>query len=181
MAVVRKTVRDLGGSLRLSSRPGAGTTFSIELPLTLAITDALIASIGGRSFAVPQSAIREVIEIEEAAIRAIEGGEIAPFRNDVLPLIRLSRVLGLESSNGARHHAFIVRTGSEQLGLVVDRVLSQREIVVRTTTDPLIRVVGIAGATDLGDGRAVLILDVAAIAREARAAKGLPARAREIA
>jgi two-component system, chemotaxis family, sensor kinase CheA len=179
MAVVRKTVRDLGGSLRLSSTPGAGTTFTIELPLTLAITDALIASVGGRSFAVPQSAVREVIEIEEAAIRAVEGGEIAPFRDEALPLIRLSRVLGIDAATGDRRHAFIVRTGSEQLGLVVDRIVSQREIVVRTTTDPLIRVVGIAGATDLGDGRAVLILDIAAIVTEARAHKRSPARARE--
>jgi two-component system chemotaxis sensor kinase CheA len=165
MAVVRKTVQELGGTLRLSSTPGVGTRFTIELPLTLAITDALIATVGAHTFAIAQSAVREVIEVEEAAIRLLEGGEITPFRGTALPLLRLSAVLGIAAPGRARHHAFIVRVGSEQVGLLVDRVVSQREIVVRTTTDPLIRVRGIAGATDLGDGRAVLILDVAAIAR----------------
>jgi two-component system, chemotaxis family, sensor kinase CheA len=168
MAVVRKTVLDLGGTLRLASTQGVGTRFTIELPLTLVITDALIASVGSHMFAVPQSAVREVIEIEEASIRAIEGGEIAPFRDDALPLVRLSAALGIPATARSRHHAFIVRTGTEQVGLLVDRVISQREIVVRTTTDPLIRVPGIAGATDLGDGRAVLILEVGAIARVVR-------------
>jgi two-component system, chemotaxis family, sensor kinase CheA len=165
MAVVRKTVLDLGGTLRLSSTPGVGTRFTIELPLTLVITDALIASVGSQTFAVPQSAVREVVEVEEASIRSIEGGEITAFREDALPLVRLSAALGISAAPRTRHHAFIVRTGSENVGVLVDRVISQREIVVRTTTDPLIRVPGIAGATDLGDGRAVLILDVGAIAR----------------
>ena len=75
-----------------------------------------------------------------------------------------------------RYHAFIVRNASGEVGVVVDRVMGQREIVVRTTTDPLIRVPGIAGATDLGDGRAVLILDIAAIAREARSPHRSPQR-----
>jgi two-component system chemotaxis sensor kinase CheA len=167
MAVVRKTVQDLGGTLRLASTPGMGTRFTIELPLTLVITDALIASIGTHTFAVPQSAVREVVEVDEAAIRVLEGGEITTFRNAPLPVLRLSAALDIAAAPRLRHHAFIVRVGSEHVGLLVDRVVSQREIVVRTTTDPLIRVDGIAGATDLGDGRAVLILDVARIARVA--------------
>jgi two-component system chemotaxis sensor kinase CheA len=168
MAVVRKTVQDLGGTLRLASTPGMGTRFTIELPLTLAITDALIASIGTHTFAVAQSAVREVVEVDEAAIRVLEGGEITSFRGAPLPVLRLSAALGIASVPRTHHHAFIVRVGSDHVGLLVDRVVSQREIVVRTTTDPLIRVDGIAGATDLGDGRAVLILDVATIARVGR-------------
>jgi two-component system chemotaxis sensor kinase CheA len=167
MAVVRKTVQDLGGTLRLASTPGVGTRFTIELPLTLVITDALIASIGTHTFAVPQSAVREVVEVDEAAIRVVEGGEITSFRDAPLPVLRLSAALGIAGVPRVRHHAFIVRVGSDHVGLLVDRVVSQREIVVRTTTDPLIRVDGIAGATDLGDGRAVLILDIATIARVA--------------
>jgi two-component system chemotaxis sensor kinase CheA len=77
-------------------------------------------------------------------------------------------VLSVEAPARPRHHAFVVRVGGEQVGVLVDRVRSQREIVVRTTSDPLIRVPGIAGATDLGDGRAVLILDIAAVARFSR-------------
>ena len=168
MAVVRKTVQELGGAMRMTSTPGAGTRFAIDLPLTLAITDALIAAVGTQTFAVPQSAVREVIEVDAATIRLLEHGEVAPFRGQPLPIVRLSSVLGIEHDARTRHHAFIVGSGAGAVGLLVDRVLSQREIVVRTTVDPLIRVEGIAGATDLGDGRAVLILDVAAVARAAR-------------
>lgn len=168
MAVVRRTVQDLGGYLRLASTPGVGTTFTIELPLTLAIADALIATVGTRSFAVPQSAVRGVVEITESAVRVVEGGEVVLLRGEALTLIRLSSVLGISALCRDRCHALIVRSGGEHVGVVVDRVVSQREIVVRTTTDPLIRVPGIAGATDLGDGVAVLILDIAAIARQAK-------------
>jgi two-component system chemotaxis sensor kinase CheA len=182
MSVVRTTVQELGGTLRMESSPGAGTRFVIELPLTLAITDALIAAVGRDTFAVPQSAVREVIEVEAAAIRQLADGEVVPFRAQALPIIRLSSALGLASADRARYHAFVVGNGAGTVGLLVDRVLSQREIVVRTTVDPLIRVDGIAGATDLGDGRAVLILDVASVARAARARLHRPAAgAREIA
>jgi two-component system chemotaxis sensor kinase CheA len=77
-------------------------------------------------------------------------------------------VLGFPESNSERFHAFIVGTGPAAVGLLVDRIVGHREIVVRTTSDPLIRVDAVTGATDLGDGRAVLILDAAAIARKAR-------------
>lgn len=168
MAVVRRTVQELGGSLRLSTEPGRGTKFTVELPLTLAITDALLARIGGQQFAVPQASVREVIELEEAAIRRLEDGEVVPYRGMALPLLRLAQLLGIESAAGARPHAFIVGQGAATVGLVVDRIVGQREIVVRSTVDPLVRVEGVAGATDLGDGRVVLILDAGAIARAVR-------------
>jgi len=168
MAVVHTTVQELGGTMRMESSPGVGTRFIIELPLTLAVTDALIAAVGSQTFAVPQSAVREVIEVEAAAIRQLADGEVVSFRAQALPIIRLSSALGIRSDSRPRHHAFVVGSGPGTVGLLVDRVLSQREIVVRTTVDPLIRVDGIAGATDLGDGRAVLILDVASVARAAR-------------
>ena len=87
MDVVRHTIEDLGGTVRMESRPGVGTTFFIELPLTLAITDAFIAAIGSEIFAVPLSEVREVIEVEEAGIRLLEGGEIAVFRGSAMPVI----------------------------------------------------------------------------------------------
>ena len=168
MAVVRRTVQDLGGSLRLWTEPGRGTKFTIELPLTLAITDALLARIGSHQFAVPQASVREVIELEESAIRRVEDGEVAPYRGMALPLLRLAHELGLDSAGGSRLHAFVFGHGPAAVGLVVDRIVGQREIVVRSTVDPLIRVDGVSGATDLGDGRVVLILDAAAIARGVR-------------
>jgi len=168
MAVVRRTVQELGGSLRVSTEPGRGTTFTIELPLTLAITDALLARVGTQQFAVPQAAVREVIELDESAIRQLEGGEVVPYRGMALPLVRLAQRLGMASSDRSRRHAFVLGQGASAVGLVVDRIVGQREIVVRSTVDPLIRVEGVAGATDLGDGRVVLILDAAAIARGVR-------------
>ena len=182
MAVVRNTVQELGGVIRMTSTPGQGTRFSIDLPLTLAIIDALIARVGTQMFAIPQTSVREVIEVDASAVRAIEGGEVAPYRGAALPVIRLSSILGLPQPAGTRFHAFIVGTGAGAVGLVADRILGQREIVVRAIADPLIRVDGVSGATDLGDGRAVLILDTAAIARLARRGASGPApRAKEIA
>ena len=168
MDVVRHTIEDLGGSVRMESRPGLGTTFFIELPLTLAITDAFIAAIGGEIFAVPQSGVREVIEVEEAGVRLLEGGEIAVFRGSAMPVIRLSSLLNIPVEPRPRLHAFVVGTGQGAVGLLVDRIIGQREIVVRVSVDPLIQVDGVAGATDLGDGRAVLILDLQTMARGTR-------------
>ena len=183
MAVVRSTVQELGGSMRMVSTPGQGTRFIIDLPLTLAITDALLARVGAQTFAVPQTAVREVIEIDTATIRGLEGSEVAPYRGTALPLVRLSAVLGIPGTGShGRLHAFILGAGAAAVGLLVDRILGQREIVVRAIADPLIRVHGVSGATDLGDGRAVLILDAAAIARGARSrGTAAAARAKEIA
>jgi two-component system chemotaxis sensor kinase CheA len=180
MAVVRTTVQELGGVMRMDSEPGAGTRFSIDLPLTLAITDALLARVGPQTFAVPQAAVREVIEIDSSAIRSLERNDVITYRGGALPVIRLSSALGLGATATGRLHAFVVGTGSSAVALVVDRILGQREIVVRAIADPLIRVRGVSGATDLGDGRAVLILDAAALARIGRQAVR-PASAQEIA
>ena len=183
MAVVRNTVQELGGSIRLVSTPGQGTRFIIDLPLTLAITDALLARVGLQTFAVPQTAVREVIEVDATAIRELEGAEVTPYRGAALPLVRLSTALGIQHAGAQqRLHAFILGAGATAVGLLVDRILGQREIVVRAIADPLIRVPGVSGATDLGDGRAVLILDAAAIARGARTrGAAAVARAKEIA
>lgn len=168
MNVVRESLQELGGTIRLETEPGQGTRFIIELPLTLAITAAMIARVGDHIFAVPQSAVREVAEIDGAAIRALQGVEMVEFRGAPLPVVRLAGVLDLPDSRGDRFHALIIGSGAAAVGLLVDRIVGHREIVVRATSDPLIRVDAITGATDLGDGRAVLILDAAAIARQAR-------------
>ena len=168
MNIVRQTVQELGGTMRLETAPERGTRFIIELPLTLAIAAAMIARIGDHIFAVPQAAVREVAEIDATAVRAVPGGEMVEFRGAPLPVVRLSEVLGLPGPSGDRCHAFIVGSGPSAVALLVDRIIGHREIVVRSTTDPLIRVDAVAGATDLGDGRAVLILDPAAIARRTR-------------
>ena len=168
MNVVRETLRELGGTIELETEAGRGTKFIIELPLTLAITAAMLARVGDQVFAIPQASVREVAEIQAAGIRSLQGGEIVEFRGAPLPVVRLAAALGFPESPTERFHAFIVGTGPAAVGILVDRIVGHREIVVRTTSDPLIRVDAVSGATDLGDGRAVLILDVAAIARQAR-------------
>ena len=168
MAVVRSTVKELGGVLAVETEPGRGTTFRIALPLTLAITDAIIAQVGDQTFAVPQSSVREVIEVDAAALRTIERNELLTYRGGTLPIVRLSRLFAIDSGDRPRFHAIVVGTGLAAVGLMVDRIAGQREIVVKTITDPLLRVDGISGATELGDGRLVLILDAAALSQTLR-------------
>jgi two-component system chemotaxis sensor kinase CheA len=163
MDVVCSTVEELGGTLRLATEQGRGTRFTIELPLTLAIAEAIIASVGGQRFAFPQTVVREVIEVEASAVRVLENNEIVSYRGGVLPLVRLARLFGLEETPGGAFHVFVIGGGAGAVGLVVDRAVGQREVVVRGLSDPLVKVAGVAGATDLGDGRVVLILDAAAL------------------
>jgi len=168
MTVVRSTVHELGGTLGMETQLGRGTTFRVTLPLTLAITDAIIAHVGDHTFAVPQSAIREVIEVDTAALRRMEGNELLVYRGGTLPMVRLAELFSIQVSPSARLHAVVVGAGPAAVGVLVDRIAGQREIVVKTITDPLIRVDGVSGATELGDGRLVLILDVAALTRTSR-------------
>jgi two-component system, chemotaxis family, sensor kinase CheA len=167
MDVVGAAVAELGGALTLSTEKGRGTRFTVELPLTLAVADALIASVGGQRFAFPQSAVREIIEVEPSAVKALENNEIVSYRGGVLPLLRLARLFDLDEMTDEPFHVFVIGSGAHAVGLAVERVIGQREIVVRGLNDPLVKVSGVAGATDLGDGRVVLILDVAALRQTA--------------
>jgi two-component system chemotaxis sensor kinase CheA len=163
MDVVCSTVEELGGTLTLSTEKNGGTRFRVELPLTLAIADALIADAGGQRFAFPQTVVREVIEVEATAVKILENNELVSYRGGVLPLVRLARLFGLEETTRSAFHVFVIGSGASAVGLAVDRAVGQREVVVRGLNDPLVKVAGVAGATDLGDGRVVLILDVAAL------------------
>ena len=163
MDVVKKAIEELGGSISLATRLGEGTTFTIELPLTLAIAEALIVSVNGQRFAVPQSAVREVLEVESASTKILENNEIIPYRGKILPLLRLARVFEMNHKRGDRFHVLVIGEDANAVGLAVDRILGQREIVVRAIKDPLAQSRGIAGATELGDQRVVLILDIGAL------------------
>ncbi|HVE56170.1 MAG TPA: chemotaxis protein CheA, partial [Pyrinomonadaceae bacterium] len=165
MDVVCRTVSELGGVIKLETETGKGTKFRIQLPLTLAIADAFIVTTGGERFAVPQSNVREVIEIQRSAVRQFENNEVIEYRGAALPVIRLAKLFALKEKNGSAFHAFVVGEGKQAVAIAVDRVLGQSEIVIRAISDPLAQVAGVSGATELGDGRVVLILDVATITR----------------
>jgi two-component system chemotaxis sensor kinase CheA len=163
MAVVKTAISGLGGTLEMDSPPGKGTRFTIRLPLTLAIMQALIVHIDDQQFAVPRSAIREVLRVETQTVTARENEEVMPYRGGLLPIVRLRRVFGMDEKSGNSFHVLVAGADSGTAGIVVDRIGGQREIVVRSIEDSLVRVPGIAGATELGDGRPVLILDVPSI------------------
>jgi len=165
MSVVRETVQSLGGTLALESQVGRGSRFIIQLPITLAIMDAFIVRVGEQRFAMPQPSVREVIEVPPTSIKVLENNEIIYYRGGVLPLVHLGRLFGLEEKIARAYYALVVGNGLSTVGILVDRILGQREIVVRALSDPLVQVSGVSGATELGDGRVVLILDANALAR----------------
>jgi two-component system chemotaxis sensor kinase CheA len=116
MAVVRDTVEGLGGILAVESKPGHGTTFRLTLPLTLAITDAIISHVGDQIFAVPQTAVREVVEVDVSLLHAFERNELMPYRGGTLPMVRLSEMFSIPTVKRPRHHAIVVGTGQAAIG-----------------------------------------------------------------
>lgn len=171
MGVAHDAVREIGGSLTLETERNKGTTFTLRVPLTLAIIDVFIIKVGPNTYAVPQSSISEVIELDPAGLRSAGQAELLHYRSGVLPLVRLANLFRTPSA-GVDEHVLVLETEHGQAGIVVDRVINQREVVVRALGDPLAHAEGFAGATELGDGRPVLILDVAAITKGAFRPRG---------
>jgi len=175
MTVVKTTISGLGGALAMNTRPGKGTRFTIRLPLTLAIMQALIVFIDDQPFAAPRSAIQEVLRVETHTVTKVENNEVIPYRGGVLPIVYLHRLFRMNRKSKDSFHVFVAGSDSSAVGIAVDRIAGQREIVVRSVEDSFVRVPGIAGATELGNGRPVLILDVAAIVDAAVGRKNLDA------
>ena len=163
MDVVRKALDELGGGIWLTTKTGVGTAFTIELPLTLAIAEALIVNVSGQRFAVPQSAVREVMEVEPHSVKALENNEIISYRGKALPVVRLAHLFEMDYRRDANFHMLVIGDDANPVGLAVDRIVGQSEIVVRPINDPLAQVNGIDGATELGDQKVVLILDIGAL------------------
>lgn len=159
MTIVKNTIAELGGTLALATELGQGTRFTIHLPLTLAIVDALIVAVGGQIFAVPLTLVVEVMEAHWANLTTLEHNDILPYHGSVLPLAHLARRFGIAQQVADKFYVLVVGQGLQAVGIAVDRITAKREIVVRPITDPLLTLLGFVGATELGNGQPVLIVD----------------------
>lgn len=168
MDVVNQNIRKLKGSIQVLSEKGEGTKFIIKLPLTLAITKALLVRSGGETFAIPLESVRESIRLTPADIKTINGKPVTQVRDQVLPLFELQAAFGFGTSERENRNLPVVVVGGEkkQLGLIVDRLEGEQDIVVKNMGNYLGEISGVAGATILGDGRVALILDVATLIDE---------------
>jgi two-component system chemotaxis sensor kinase CheA len=159
--VVQNKIESLGGSVEVSSTPGQGTRFSIRLPLTLAIIQALMIELGSEMYALPLETVEEIQVLQQQAIKKVQGREVMMLRGEVVPLVRLAPLLDGQgnSFNALELPVVIVRGDGSRAGLVVDNLVGQREIVIKSLGRFFGGLPGIGGATILGDGRVALILD----------------------
>ncbi len=180
MDVVRRNVQQLSGSVRLASELGSGSTVSIELPLTLAILEGLLVRVADRTLVLPLLTVVEAVPSKGKIVPIAEQGEVIVIREESIPVLRLCRFLGVQLDAldpGTRENAgpctepvedqrlvVVVEAGRKKIGLVVDELLGQQQVVVKSLEKNLHKVAGLMGATILGDGRVAPIIDVTALA-----------------
>jgi two-component system chemotaxis sensor kinase CheA len=171
MDVVRKNIKALGGSVDVRSEASKNSTFTIRLPLTLAILDGQLLSVGGQIYIVPLVSIVESLQIRTDAINAIAGrAELYRLRDEYIPVVRLYELFSIaprqtELANGL---LVVVEGDGKRVGLFVDDLLNQQQVVIKSLETNFKRVTGVSGATILGDGTVALILDVAGIIQASR-------------
>ena len=158
---VKTKIEALGGVVRLNSTLGEGTKIMLQLPLTMAIIQAMLVTIGSQTFAIPISNISEIVTVSKSNIREIGNNGITTLRGNVLPLKKLHEMMGLEVMDKDELTVVVIDRGTESMGFIVDSVVSQQEVVIKSLDNILNTTKGFAGATILGDGRVILILDVA--------------------
>jgi two-component system chemotaxis sensor kinase CheA len=170
MDVVREGVRSLGGEVSVASTPGKGTCVSLRLPLTLAIIDGQLVRIGQYVYVVPLLSIVESVEIDPRRVSPYENGaQLYRLRDDFITMVNPAALLGAGDSGGAEQKLMVVvEVDNERLGLLVDELLAQQQVVVKSLESNYGRVEGLAGATVIGEGSVSLILDVAGIGRMTR-------------
>ncbi|HVK64080.1 MAG TPA: chemotaxis protein CheW [Polyangium sp.] len=168
MDIVKRAVVELGGELSLGTTPGAGTTFTLCIPLTITIVDAFSFVCGEQTFVAPVAAVEEVVEVAPEALvrgpaRHTRFGEVRFMerRGEIVPLVNLASVFSLSSKEEPK--ALVVRRNGAPLAFGIQRMVGQQEVVIRPLEDPLVKVTGVSGSTDLGDGRPTLVLDLIAL------------------
>lgn len=185
MDVVKTNVSRLGGVIDVGSEMGIGTKMTVTLPITLAILSVLIVHVDEQPFAIPLASIQEALSFDASQVRIVEGREVMTLRGATLPLARFARLFDLpEQSAKARAFVVVVAVGTRRLGVVVDHLEGQQDIVIKPLGASLAHVKGFAGAAELGDQRVGLVLDVPAIIEEQTihndGARGLERRRKEL-
>jgi two-component system, chemotaxis family, sensor kinase CheA len=168
MDVVRANMEQIGGTVDLKSVPGAGATFTIKIPLTLAIVSALIVEAGGERFAVPQLSVLELVRADsggEHRIERIKDTPVLRLRNKLLPLINLKEMLQLGESEVDDGFVVVTQVGSQIFGIVVDGVFHTEEIVIKPMSSKLRHIAAFSGTTILGDGTVIMIVDPNGVAQ----------------
>jgi two-component system chemotaxis sensor kinase CheA len=165
MDVVKRQIDALRGSVAISTQPGAGTSISLTLPLTLAIIDGLLVEIGGDQFIVPMSVVTENVELNRTQRASNNGRNVVAVRGDLVPYIRLREVFGIGGQEHEIEKIVIVRYEEQRVGLVVDRVLGSHQTVIQSLGSFYRNIDLVSGATIMGDGRVALIVDVAGLVR----------------
>jgi len=183
MDVVRNNIEQIGGTVDLKSVPGAGTTFTIKIPLTLAIVSALIVEAAGERFAIPQLSVLELVRAGGAGEHRIERIKDTPvlrLRNKLLPLLYLKEVFRLGDSDRESGFVVVIQVGNQEFGAVVDGVLHTEEIVIKPMSSKLRHITVFSGTTILGDGSVIMIVDPNGVAQAlGRAAQAAQAEALE--
>lgn len=172
MDIVKACMERLKGSVSIHTEPGAGTTFRLKLPLTLAIIKALLFRAGGRLYAIPLTAVLEITRVMESEIHVVDNHEVIQLREEVLTLIRLQSIGG-SGGSGKPGKSFIVvvTLGERKFGLIVDRLVGEDELVIKAMDDDLVSTDMVSGASILGDGTVVLILNLSAVVERLGRAK----------
>lgn len=170
MDVVRSNIEKIGGSIEMISVEGKGTTFTIKIPLTLAIVSALIVKVGNQRLAIPQLSVSELVLVSpnsENRIETIDNSSVLRLRGNLLPLVSLAELLGVESPNLDTRYVVVTKVGSTSFGLIVDHVFDLEEIVIKPLSRVLKGLSFFSGNTILGDGCVIMILDPAGILKTA--------------
>lgn len=169
MDVVWRHLKEIGGDVHVGSTPGTGTRTTLRVPLTLAIIDGQLIRVSEQTYVMPLLSIVETVQLEPARLKRVGGLEVYRVRDDIVPLIDLGVAFGLRAQRDpASQLLMVVEADGTLLGLVVDELLAQQQIVVKSLETNFGRVEGLAGATVLGDGRVAFIIDIVALSRDVR-------------
>ena len=173
MDVVKTNIEKLNGMIDIDSEVGVGTTIKLKIPLTLAIIQALLVGVQEEHYAIPLASVLETVRISKDEIYTVEGKSVMRLRDDVLSLVHIGDIFEVERILDASEHAYVVvlGLGTSKLGLIVDTLVGQEEIVIKSLGDYLKGIEGIAGATIRGDGGVTLIVDVVALMSMAKDVK----------